>query len=216
MGNVGSFVLNLFNAEGDPANEPSCTVDFLRLDGTNILHAPGVQFPPQHSFSVPAFPQERNLHCSITPSLYRIDQTGFVTLTDGAITTVSTTVIRDPNRLVATYTVAHICLTLANVGPFPRVSRSRSNLRVLKSHSVGQQKKAHGFNRGKNYEEESKIRSAGCPTQASVAWAGSFDGDRRNHAQAVCGLNGGFHVDLTGKVTPQTYLGRARIIERIG
>jgi hypothetical protein len=98
MGNVGSFVLNLFNAEGDAANEPSCTVDFLRVDNTIILHAPGVQFPPQHSFSVPAFPQERNLHCSITPSLYRMDQTGFFTLTDGATTAVSTVVFRDPNQ----------------------------------------------------------------------------------------------------------------------
>lgn len=95
---TGNFALNLYNAEGDPANEPSCKVEFLRLDGTNILQAIGVVFPPQHTFSLPPFPQERNLHCAITPSLYRIDQTGFFTLSDAKPTVVSTTVFRDPNR----------------------------------------------------------------------------------------------------------------------
>jgi hypothetical protein len=98
MDNVGTFVLNFFNAEGDPASEPSCTIDFVRLDGTIILQARGVQFPPQHSFSLPAFPQERNLHCSITPSLYQIDQTQFFTLKEASPTTVETTVFRDPNK----------------------------------------------------------------------------------------------------------------------
>ena len=98
MDNIGTFILNFLNAEGDPADEPSCTVGFVRLDGTTILQARNVQFPPQHSFSLPAFPQERNLHCVITPSLYQIDQTEFFTLTEGSPTTVQTTVFRDPDK----------------------------------------------------------------------------------------------------------------------
>src|SRR5271166_2063421 len=98
MGNVGTFILDLINAEGDPAIEPSCTVDFLRLDDTDILRAPDLQFPPKHSFSLPAFPQERALHCSITPSLYGTVQSSFFTLDDGSTREESAIVLRSPDN----------------------------------------------------------------------------------------------------------------------
>ena len=98
MGNVGTFILDLINAEGDPASEPSCTVDFLRLDNTDILRAPDLQFPPKHSFSLPAFPQERALHCSIAPSLYGIVQSPFFTLDDGSAKEESAIVLRSPDK----------------------------------------------------------------------------------------------------------------------
>ena len=50
MGNVGAFALSLLNAEGDPASEPHCTVDFVSVDGTSVLHAPGIHFPPTQFF----------------------------------------------------------------------------------------------------------------------------------------------------------------------
>ena len=36
MDNTGDFVLDLINAEGDPAGEPDCRVEFIRLDGVSF------------------------------------------------------------------------------------------------------------------------------------------------------------------------------------
>jgi hypothetical protein len=43
-----------------------------------------LQFPPSHRFTLPAFPQGRNLRCVITPSRYRFLQSDFFTLDAGA------------------------------------------------------------------------------------------------------------------------------------
>ncbi len=96
MDNSGTLALNLVNAEGDFAVDPSCGVEILRLDQVSILRADGLQFPPKHRFTLPAFPQAQNLRCVITPSLYRIVQSGFFTLTDGAERNESALVLRDP------------------------------------------------------------------------------------------------------------------------
>ncbi len=98
MGNSGTFTVGLLNAEGDPAVEPAGTVDFVELDGTSILRAHNLQFPPSHSFTLPAFPQARNLHCVITPSLYRAVQSEFFTLTAGKPIDESAVVLRDPDH----------------------------------------------------------------------------------------------------------------------
>ncbi len=98
MDNVGSFVLTLLNAEGNSAEEPNCRVEFQRLDGVCILSADRVQFPPAHSFMLPAFPQAQNLHCVITPSLYRLVQSEFFTLKDGEQMNESALVLRDPDQ----------------------------------------------------------------------------------------------------------------------
>ena len=82
MENMAPFVLGLVTAEGTPAGDPNCRVEFLRLDGVCILRADRLEFPPKHAFNLPAFPQARNLHCTLTPSLYRIVQSEFFTLTD--------------------------------------------------------------------------------------------------------------------------------------
>src|SRR5262245_16786070 len=96
MDNMGNLVLNLTNAEGDPADEPSCRVDFVRLDQVIIASAHNLQFPPKHRFTLPAFPQAQNLHCAITSSRYRLVQSNFFTLTDGQEIQQSASVIRDP------------------------------------------------------------------------------------------------------------------------
>jgi hypothetical protein len=98
MNNMGSLVLNLTNAEGNPAEEPACRIEFIRLDQVTIARADNVQFPPQHRFSLPAFPQAQNLHCVITPSLYRLVQSNFFTLTDGQEMQESASVMRDPGQ----------------------------------------------------------------------------------------------------------------------
>ena len=96
MDNMGNLVLDLINAEGGPAKEPNCTIEFLRLDQVTIARANHVEFPPKHRFTLPAFPQAQNLRCMITPSLYRIVQSEFFTLTDGQEKDESAIVLRDP------------------------------------------------------------------------------------------------------------------------
>jgi len=97
MDNAGDFVLDLINAEGNPAGEPDCRVEFIRLDGVSFTPSNHLEFPPQHRFTLPAFPQGRNLHCAITPSRYRALQSEFFTLeADGEITQ-NVTVMRDPS-----------------------------------------------------------------------------------------------------------------------
>lgn len=98
MGNIGNLVLSLVNAEGDPAVEPDCTVEILRLDNVSLLRADNLQFPPKHRFSLPAFPQAQNLHCVITPSLYRLVQSEFFTLDDRKTKEDSALVPRDPDK----------------------------------------------------------------------------------------------------------------------
>ena len=83
MENRADFVLELQNADGTPADEPDCRVEFLRLDQQVILKADHLQFPPSHRFTVPAFPQGRNLRCFISPFNSQAVQSEFFTLDDG-------------------------------------------------------------------------------------------------------------------------------------
>jgi hypothetical protein len=98
MDNTAPFVLELRNAEGEFAADPDCRVEFLRLDNVVILRSDNVQFPPSHSFTLPAFPQAKNLHCFITPSVYQMVQSRFFTLNDGEETREVATVVRDPEK----------------------------------------------------------------------------------------------------------------------
>ena len=98
MDNMGSFVLDLTNAEGNPAEEPNCDVQFLRLDGVAVARAGNLQFPPTHRFTLPAFPQGQNLHCVITPSLHRPVQSRFFTLQDGGEIQDAASLMRDPGQ----------------------------------------------------------------------------------------------------------------------
>jgi len=98
MDNVGNLTLALENAEGNPAEEPNCRIEFVRLDEVAIGRADHLEFPPNHRFALPAFPQAQNLHCVITPSLYRLVQSNFFTLTDGQEMTQTASVMRDPSQ----------------------------------------------------------------------------------------------------------------------
>ncbi len=82
MGMAGFFTLKLLNVERQDAGDDHVRVQFLRTDGTTVLAVRDLQFPPNHRFTVPAFPRERNLQCAITPSLYDYLNSGFFTLTD--------------------------------------------------------------------------------------------------------------------------------------
>ena len=71
------FTLNLTNSEGNAAFEPNCFISFQRTDGSSAGQARGVAFPPARTFVIPAFPQENNLFCLITPTLYNAVQSNF-------------------------------------------------------------------------------------------------------------------------------------------
>lgn len=104
MNNSGTLVLDLVNAEGDPAADPSCGIEILRLDQVSIFRTNNLQFPPKHRLTLPAFPQARNLRCVITPSLYRIVQSEFFTLTDGAERNETALVLRDSDKWMPKFT----------------------------------------------------------------------------------------------------------------
>lgn len=98
MSNSATFVLELVNAEGGIAADPSCGVEILRLDQVSIVRASGLQFPPKHRFTLPAFPQAQNLHCLITPSLYRTVSSEFFTLKDKTERDECALVVRAPHK----------------------------------------------------------------------------------------------------------------------
>ena len=104
MENTGVFVIDLLNAEGSPAEEPNCLVEFIRLDGVSLLQSDHLEFPPRHRFTVPAFPQGRNLHCRITPSRYRGMQSEFFTLDAGKEIGQPITAMRDPSAWQPAFT----------------------------------------------------------------------------------------------------------------
>lgn len=79
MADNARFNLSLLNVEGTPANEPDCDILFVRTDRTTARAAKHVSFPPDHSFMLPAFPEERNLICQINPSLYQPATSDFFT-----------------------------------------------------------------------------------------------------------------------------------------
>ena len=103
MGNVGNLILSLVNAEGGSALEPDCTVEIVRLDQVTIARADNLQFPPKHSFSLPAFPQAQNLRCVITPSLYRLVQSEFFTLNSSVTREEPALVPREPSKWAPTF-----------------------------------------------------------------------------------------------------------------
>ncbi len=53
MNNIGFFVLELRNAEGDPANEPDCLGEFLHLNHVTIARTAHVQ---NHAIALPSHP----------------------------------------------------------------------------------------------------------------------------------------------------------------
>jgi hypothetical protein len=77
MPDIARFKLKLTTAEGTPAEEPNCYVGFMRTDSTTALEAKNIAYPPDHTFRLPAWPQEQNLYCLIKPTLYQVVQSGF-------------------------------------------------------------------------------------------------------------------------------------------
>jgi hypothetical protein len=104
MSDRAFFTVRLMNAEGKLAEEPNCTIDFRRTDGTTVSSARHVMLPPERRFVLPAFPQERNLYCVITPSLYGIVTSRFFTPTEDKAEQEDITVLRSPDAWAPKFT----------------------------------------------------------------------------------------------------------------
>ena len=99
MGNEGFFELGLMDAKGQPAIDPKTKVSFFRTrDNKEILLFRDVAFPPVRRFTVPAFPQEKDLFCEVTPSRFRPASTDIFTLLDGKVTPRNPVVLRLPDE----------------------------------------------------------------------------------------------------------------------
>ncbi len=105
MSNEGFFQLGLMDVHGRPVNESKVKVGFVRVaDNKTILSAANLDFPPSRRFSVPAFPQEKNLLCEVTPPRYRMRRSGVFTLTDGETIARNLTLFRRPEKWSADFT----------------------------------------------------------------------------------------------------------------
>lgn len=105
MANEGFFQLDLMTVEGRPVNETSVKVSFIRaLENKIISSTTNLEFPPPHRFAVPAFPQEHNLLCEVTPPRFRQRRSGIFTLTDGETISRNLTVFRRPDKFAASFT----------------------------------------------------------------------------------------------------------------
>ena len=105
MSNEGFFQLSLIDVVGRPVNESSVKVGFVRVtDNKTISAATNLDFPPHHRFAIPAFPQEKNLFCEVTPPRYRMRRSGIFTLTDGETIVRNLTLFRRPDKWSASFT----------------------------------------------------------------------------------------------------------------
>ena len=105
MANEGFFQLNLIDVRGRPVNESKVRVAFKRvLENKTIGPPTNHAFPPPHTFKVPAFPQEQNLVCDVTPSRYRSRSSAIFTLTDGETIVRNLTLFRLPDKWTANFT----------------------------------------------------------------------------------------------------------------
>jgi hypothetical protein len=99
MPNEGFLELGLFDVSGKPATDSDTRVRFSRQrDNTAIGQFSRLAFPPTRRFQLPAFPQENNLLCTITPKRWRERTSGFFTLTDGETITRNLNLLRKPEE----------------------------------------------------------------------------------------------------------------------
>jgi hypothetical protein len=105
MSNEGFFQLSLIDVRGRPVNESKVKVAFVRVtDNKTIGSEANLDFPPPHTFAVPAFPQEKQLFCEVTPPRYRMRRTDIFMLTDGETIARNMTLFRRPEKWSASFT----------------------------------------------------------------------------------------------------------------
>lgn len=105
MSNQGFFKLGLLDVAGRPVNETGVRISFVRVFQNTIIGAPTRHdFPPEQTFAVPAFPQEQNLRCDVTPTRFRHRSSGAFTLMDNETIARNLTLFRRPDKFSSNFT----------------------------------------------------------------------------------------------------------------
>ena len=103
MGNEGFFQLSLMDVRGRPINESNVRVGFFRVSDNKSISSGTHDFPPPHTFTLPAFPQEKQMFCDVTPPRYRMRRISPFLLTDGEKITRNISLFRRPDKWSATF-----------------------------------------------------------------------------------------------------------------
>lgn len=99
MGNEGIFELELKDAAHQPAHDERTRVRFFRASDNDVIaESNNLTFPPARRFTLPAFPQERNLYCEAAPSRFRMANTGLFTLNTVDVRSESVTALKLPDK----------------------------------------------------------------------------------------------------------------------
>jgi len=105
MPNQGFFKLGLLDVAGRPVNETGVKVNFIRVTENKVIAtATNLDFPPEHTFAVPAFPQEQNLLAEVTTPRFRQRRSGIFTLTDKETIVRNLNLFRRPDKFSASFT----------------------------------------------------------------------------------------------------------------
>jgi hypothetical protein len=136
MSNEGFFQLGLLDVSGRPVNESKVKVGFIRVvDNKLISSSTNLDFPPSRRFALPAFPQEKNLFCEVTPPRYRMRRSGVFTLTDGETIVRNLTLFRRPEKWSAEFTAWD--QLSSHFLPFKEVLKKSSAVKVKGGKTLG-------------------------------------------------------------------------------
>lgn len=105
MANEGFFQLSLMDVRGRPINESKVKVGFFRVADNKSISSGNFDFPPPHTFALPAFPQEKHMFCDVTAARYRMRRIAPFLLTDGETITRNISLFRRPDKWTSSFTV---------------------------------------------------------------------------------------------------------------
>ncbi|MGH9754808.1 MAG: hypothetical protein ACREA2_18680 [Blastocatellia bacterium] len=134
MSNTGKLGLTIRNVENQPALDPNTRIDVKRKDGTAILRFKELNLPLKGRLDIPAFPQESNLLCDVTPKRYRHFFTEFFTLSTSTPRTIEARAMRLPKQWSARFTAWN---QLFNDSAPLKAALENSNVRVIKGEKLG-------------------------------------------------------------------------------
>ncbi len=104
MGNMGKYILTIKDVADQLAVDPDTQIKVIRTDNTAILRFKNLTLPLGGQLDIPAFPQESNLRCDVTPKRYRNFFTNFFTLSTAEPKTSEARVLRLPKEWSAKFT----------------------------------------------------------------------------------------------------------------
>lgn len=103
MANLGKLELTIKDSADQPAADPKTRIDIQRADSRVILNFKNLNLPLPGALQIPAFPQEANLRCSVSPKRYRNFDTGFFTLSTAEPKRLEVQALRDPQQWSAQF-----------------------------------------------------------------------------------------------------------------